>query len=172
MVDNIVHPPPYYPYYYGTNIVYKNNYVYVNDVEYVTADEFYNQAWSLAHDTEVVVQTSESESEDDWLAMGTFAVFEQDGETGTGLLIQLATSKTGLIRGNMFQETSEGVWQIFGAVEPKTQRIALRFAEDDEMILECGLWNLTQDTVPMLVHLGAGEHENWTLIRLVNSENE
>jgi len=165
----IVKPPVYYSYDYGANIVYHNNVVYINEERYTTADEFYGQAWDLAN-TESST-TVVAESANDWLSLGTFALFRDDGATDTGLIFQLATNKAGQIRGNLVNQ-DDGVWQVFGAVDTQTQRVALRLADDDELIYECGLWNLTQDTVPMLVHFDAETTEPRTLIRLVNSADD
>jgi len=165
-------PRVYYPYYYGTNVVYRDRIVYIDNVRYVTADEYYSQAWHLAHTPVVVKETSEPESADDWLTLGTFAVYEEETEKDTGLLLQLAANKHGQILGNIFDDAADKVWTVSGAVEPETQRVALRLDGDDELVYECGLWNLTQDTAPMLVHLGADEQTNWTLIRLVNSTED
>ena len=167
LLADLLNPRVYYPYYYGSNIVYRDHIVYIDDVRYVTADEFYGQAWHLAH-TPVVIEEI-SKSEDDWLSLGTFAVYKEETEKDTGLLIQLAANKNGQILGNIVDEAADKVWMVSGAVEPETQRVAFRLDGDDELVYECGLWNLTQDTAPMLVHLGTEEQAHWTLIRLVNS---
>jgi len=172
----------YYPYYYGTNIVRVPEVIYVEGarretiVVYVdgeragTSEEFYGQAKILAN-TVAPSDVTVRESADDWLALGTFSLRKDGGETDTGLIFQLAADKTGQIRGNLVNEDDE-VWQVFGAVDTETQRVALRLADDDELVYECGLWNLTQDTVPMLVHFDAETTEQRTLIRLVNPDEE
>ncbi len=105
----------------------------------------------------------------DWLPMGTFAVLRagedaEDAEVKN--VIQLATNKTGQIRGNYFSEEGDDARQLVGAVDSKSQRVALRFADDEKTVMECGLWNLTQDSVPLLVHLNENDTEQVTLIRL------
>jgi hypothetical protein len=160
----------YYPYYYGTNVIYRDRIVYVNDVEYVSSSEFYYQAQDLARSADI--GTTTSESDDDWLPMGTFAVFEDDGEKDTGLVLQLAANNNGQILGNILDEANDTVWPVSGAVEMETQRVAFRLTDDDDLVYECGLWNLTQDTAPMLVHLGEDEQTNWTLIRLADNSAE
>jgi hypothetical protein len=172
LLVDMLHPHVYYPYYYGSNVVYRDRIVYIDNVRYVTADEYYGQAWELAHSADTSVETLKSESEDDWLSLGTFAVYEEETEEDTGLLLQLAANKSGYILGNIFDEEADKVWTVSGAVEPETQRVALRLDGDEEMVYECGLWNLTQDTAPMLVHVGAEEQTNWTLIRLVHSAED
>ncbi|MDR1484940.1 MAG: hypothetical protein LBT09_08975 [Planctomycetaceae bacterium] len=57
---------------------------------------------------------------------------------------------------------------MIGAIDPKTQRVALRFVDDEKVVWECGLWNLTQDTLPVLIHSGETQIEQKTLIRLLN----
>jgi hypothetical protein len=168
-VDRVL---PYRPFYYGTNIIYRDRIVYVNNVRYVTAEEFYHQARDLAHSVEITPPTVDTEqSADDWLVMGTFAVFMDDGETNAGLILQLAANGEGEFRGNMVDEFNEDeIRQIFGALDPETQRVALRFEDDDDLILECGLWNLTQESLPLLIHLDENETEMRTLIRLAEPE--
>jgi hypothetical protein len=105
--------------------------------------------------------------------MGTFAIFEDDGETDTGLIVQLAMNKEGHFRGNLVDAVNnDNVRQIYGALEPETQRIALRFDDNEDVVLECGLWNLTQDSVPLLIHLDGESTELRTLIRLHQDEPE
>jgi hypothetical protein len=49
--------------------------------------------------------------------------------------------------------------------------VAIRPAgEGKTLVAECGLWNLTQDTVPMLVHLDKDRTEQRTLVRLTEPE--
>jgi len=166
LVDRM-HPRVYYPYYYGSNVVYRDRIVYIDNVRYVTADEFYDQARYLANRVEPS-DTVVSESASDWLTLGTFGIFKDDGETDTGLLFQLAADKHGFIHGNLVDQADDTVWLVYGSVDPDTQRVAFRLADDDELVYECGLWNLTQDTAPMLVHFDAETTEQRTLIRLVD----
>lgn len=199
-------PYPYYPYYYGNNIVYQGNMVYVNGVPYVSANEYYRQALDLARTADAlllvenqppVVQIVERPAEGlvlapadpglgnkteqhvakpidpatqfgkDWLPMGTFAFLDSEGETETNRVIQLATNKEGQIRGNYVDEQTGTVKQLIGAVDSKTQRVALRFVDEEQTVIECGLWNLTQDTVPVLVHYDEDDTDQQTLVRLV-----
>ena len=174
--------PVYYPFYYGTNVVfrervvyvdnvrYQNVYVYVNDERHSTATEFYRQAWDLAHSVAPTPAVEVAQTADDWLVMGTFAIFANSGETDTGQIIQLAASNAGEFRGNLVDEANDEVWQIYGALDPETQRVALRFEGDDYLVLECGLWNLTQETLPLLIHHGEENSEVLTLIRLTQQE--
>ncbi|MDR1964767.1 MAG: hypothetical protein LBQ50_13420 [Planctomycetaceae bacterium] len=111
-------------------------------------------------------------TEEDWLPMGTFTVLDANGNEKTGNVLQLATNKNGQIRGNYYNEETGKTRQIVGAVDSKSQRVALRFTDDEKMILECGLWNLTQDSVPLLVHFDEKNSQQLTLIRLTKPETD
>jgi hypothetical protein len=110
--------------------------------------------------------------EKDWLPMGTFTVLDANGNEKKGNILQLAVNKNGQIRGNYFNEETEQIRQIIGAIDSKSQRVALRFVDDEKMVLECGLWNLTQDSVPLLVHFDEKDSEQLTLIRLTKPETD
>ncbi|MDR2642296.1 MAG: hypothetical protein LBC74_05840 [Planctomycetaceae bacterium] len=120
-----------------------------------------------------------------WLPMGTFALLTQENENEniknvnvnedvndtqniSQEILQIAVNKMGQVRGNFVDEKNNSIRQMIGAIDPKTQRVALRFADDDKIVWECGLWNLTQDTLPVLIHSGETQIEQKTLIRLVD----
>jgi hypothetical protein len=178
---------PYYPYYYGSNVVYRGNMVYVNGVPYVSAADYYSQALILAQSTEPIVievpaeppQSAEGPTlnppvrdAEEWMPMGTFALLDDETQTDSTKVLQLATNKSGQLRGNYVDESTGVAKQIRGAVDPKSQRVAFQFDGDEKTVMECGLWNLTQDSVPLLIHLDDTKTEQKTLIRLVNAEEE
>ncbi|MDR2169480.1 MAG: hypothetical protein LBP59_04990 [Planctomycetaceae bacterium] len=211
-VHALVNANNYYPYYYGTNIVYYDNMVYVNGVPYISSAEYYRQALELARTADdlvkaemenapqVVIINQQQEQQEqakpnqpeqtqpeqiaaDWLPMGTFAflnpeidnnavnVNENNTQNISHEIVQIATNKTGQIRGNFVDEKNNTIRQLTGAIDAKTQRVAMRFVDDDKIVWECGLWNLTQDTVPILIHSGENKVEQKTLIRLVDDND-
>jgi len=188
------------PYYYGTNIYYVDDMVYINGVPYVSASVYYAQAAEIAArgvqqapvtvqvPVEVVVNVEAPSAtvetaplatdppvadapQDDWMPMGTFAILEDPKSTDASLVIQLATNKSGLIAGNVIDMKSDEVSPVYGAVDSETQRVAMRI-EGREEIVECGLWNLTQDTLPVLLHVDEGKTEERTFVRLTDPEEE
>lgn len=185
-----------YPYYYGSNIIYRGDMVYVNGVPYVSASEYYRQARALAHSADVILQEdpipltvengpilappdgSEKQTvakpalEEEWFPMGTYAFLDGEGQVESKRIIQLATNKEGRIRGNYIDEEAGTSYQLVGAVDSKTQRVAFRFVGEEDTVLECGLWNLTQDSVPVLLHRGEAETEQETLVRLAEEEDQ
>jgi hypothetical protein len=53
-----------------------------------------------------------------------------------------------------------------GGPDRNTQRVAFRVGESEDLVVETGLYNLTQDDAPVLVHFGPEQVENWLLVRL------
>ena len=180
------------PYYYGSNIVYVQDVVYVNSVPYVSSSEYYRQAQNIAiagtpppappqpsgTATAAPPQPAPPQQEgaqpaanpaDDWLPMGTFAVVADGSQTESKRILQIATNKQGQVRGNFINQETDVATELYGSVDPQTQRVAFKAKGNDSMIAECGLWNLTQDTVPMLVHFDQNRTEGRTLIRLTDN---
>jgi hypothetical protein len=50
--------------------------------------------------------------------------------------------------------------------------MAFRIGESENIVVETGLYNLTQGDVPALVHFGTDKVEQWMLVRLENPENQ
>lgn len=173
VANTILNPIPYY---YGNNVVYTDNMVYVNNVPYVSAEEYYQQAIDLAsaapapitETTVAATQTGATESE--WLPMGTFAIVSDPKQESSQRILQLATNKNGEVRGNLVNTKTDKVTELYGNVDSKTQRVAFKVVGNDEVVVECGLWNLTQDTVPILIHISKYRTEERTMIRLTQEQ--
>jgi hypothetical protein len=54
----------------------------------------------------------------------------------------------------------------------KSQRVALKLEGNDSVVVETGLYDLTNDEVPVLVHFGTERQESRTLIRLQQPEQQ
>ena len=85
--------PIYYD--YGNNVTYQDNSVYMNGQDMGTADEYYQQAQTLAT-TGAQAQTTDDEQ---WMPLGVFAMTHDD-HNKANLILQLAVNKEGIIRGN------------------------------------------------------------------------
>jgi hypothetical protein len=152
-------PPVYFD--YGVNVVYRDNYVYVNDVPVAPAPEYASQAQELAR-----VTPPPEPKKIEWMPLGTFALADTKDARNADLVLQLAISKEGLISGICFNRTNDKVVAVEGRVDPATQRVAIRFPEDDDFVLETGIYNLTQDQAPALMHVGTQRTQHWFLVRL------
>lgn len=166
--------------------------MYVNGVPYVSADEYYQQTVALANEgaditpddpnaeelwTQNTAQQETAQSDDNdpanqWMPLGTFAVLSDPKQTSSHLVMQLAMNKKGVIRGNIYNQVTDKVQQLEGAVDNQTQRVAFRITGDKDNTIECGLWNLTQESLPILVHEGKDKTLTRTLIRLSDPKDE
>ncbi|MCR4413141.1 MAG: hypothetical protein NUV77_12035 [Thermoguttaceae bacterium] len=148
---------------YGGNVTYEDGTVYYGDQPVASAEQYYDQAAQIADSG----QTTQNE---DWLPLGVFAVIAEPTQTQAEKVVQLALNKEGVIRGNLQDSLTDKVMPVVGAVDKKTQRVALKLEGNDSLVVETGLYNLTNDEVPVLVHFSADRVEDRTLIRLKQPE--
>ncbi|WP_145168164.1 hypothetical protein [Rubripirellula lacrimiformis] len=162
--------PVYYDYGSGGNVTYENNVVYINGEEVAPADEFAQSAMDLAT---VEPPASDDEAEDsDWMALGTFSVSTNDKDLEPTRTIQLAVNKQGIISGTLYNSKTDQADTVQGQVDKDTQRVAFRIGDSQDVVVETGLYNLTQEQAPALVHFGTDKVEDWLLVRLDAPEDE
>lgn len=162
--------PIYYDYGQGGNVVYTNNIVYVNGQQVATADEFAQTAAALATVPPPADEAQAAKAE--WMPLGTFAVAADEKDVDPSRVVQLAVSKEGIISGTLYNTQSDQAHTVQGRVDKETQRVAFRVGESRELVVETGLYNLTQKEAPLLVHFGADKTENWLLVRLESPQQE
>ena len=152
--------PAYYD--YGDGIYYEGEQVYMNGKPVASAEEYYQQASNLATSAPPA-QASESE----WLPLGVFAV-SRDQATDSNVLLQLAVDKKGIIAGTYYNTTTDVARPVRGGVDQKTQLAAWTFSDgkNTDIIMETGLFNLTQDQTEALVHFGKEKTQQWLMVRL------
>src|SRR5262249_11149187 len=149
-----------YYYDYGNNVTYGDDgNVYQGDTAVGTSAEYYNQAADIA-------SSGAEPTNEDWMPLGVFAIVNDESQKTSDKTIQLALNKEGVIRGNMHDAANDSVKTVSGAVDTKTQRVAFSIEGNDKAVIETGLYNLTNDEVPVLVHVGADQVEKHLLIRL------
>ena len=146
-------------------MTYQDETVYYGDQPVASAEQYYDQAEQLADSG----QTAENE---EWLPLGVFAVITEPAQTQTDKVIQLAVNKEGDLRGNLNDFLADKVTPLVGTVDKKTQRVAVKMEGNDSVVMETGLYNLTNDEVPVLVHFSADRQEGRTLIRLKQPEEQ
>jgi hypothetical protein len=156
--------PVFYDYGAGGNITYQNNNVYLNGQQLGTAREFAETAATLA--TVPPPESEEQAAEAEWLPLGTFALTTDKQDTEPNRILQLAVDKQGIISGTMYNTQSEESQAIQGSVDKETQRVAFRFGENENVVAETGLFNLTQNEAPVLMHFGPDWNETYLLVRL------
>ncbi len=103
---------------------------------------------------------------EDWMPFGTFAVLKDGEKEDFDQVLQLATNRGGIVRGNFYDEKTDQLQPVEGAIDHETQRVAFHATGDETRVYECGLWNLTQESLPLLVHEGKEKTEMKKLVRL------
>lgn len=151
--------PVYYD--YGNNVTYQDNSVFIDGQDVGTSEEYYNQAAQLA----TTGAEAEAPSDGDWLPLGVFS-FTKPDQPSSNLVVQLAVNKDGVLRGNYTDTTSNQTQTIQGSVDKTTQRVAFTVGSNTTNVVETGLYNLTKDEAPALLHFGKDRTEQWLLVRL------
>ena len=151
--------PVYYD--YGSNVTYQDNSVYVNGQDVGTSADYYNQATTLASQG----TQADAPEDGDWLPLGVFALSKNSAAT-SDVVIQLAVNKSGAIRGNYTDTVTNKTQAVAGSVDKATQRVAFQVGDNKTAVIETGLYNLTKDEAPVLVHLDKDRTEQWLLVRM------
>jgi hypothetical protein len=161
--------PVYYRYGSGGTVYYQDNVVYVNGEEYGSAEQYYQEASDLA---ESVPEINDAEAEElEWLPLGVFAL-TKEGVNASSMYLQLALSKSGIIAGTFYNESTGVTHPVEGMVDEKTQRAVWKAADgtNADLIMETGVFNLTKDQADVLVHFGPEQTQTALLVRLNESE--
>lgn len=156
--------PIFYDFGPGGNVNFIDNRVFISGADVGSTEEFAQSAADLA--TVPPPESEEELEEMEWMALGTFAVSTSEKEGEPTRFIQLAVSQTGLISGTYFNEQTEVSQTVLGMVDPQTQRVAMRLGEDEDLVMETGLYNLTLEEAPVLVHFGPDKYEFFLLVRM------
>ncbi|MDD5556563.1 MAG: hypothetical protein PHN82_04840 [bacterium] len=153
--------PVYYS--YGENVYYQDNSVYYGDQVIASADEYAEQAEQIAGSApEVAPDTVE------WMPLGVFAL-TQDGQPSgpePSQFLQLDISREGIIGGMIHDASTGDTRTIEGMADKASQRAAWTVSGTTRPVMECGVGNLTGDTVPVLLHFADGQTQQRLLVRL------
>jgi hypothetical protein len=155
--------PYYYDYGYGGNIVYRDNRVFVSGQDVGTAAAYAASAADLAYIDPSTIEPTPAEG---WKPLGTFSVATSQDEQNPPRVMQLAVNQEGLISGTILNRTSDKLYTVQGRVDPDTQRVAFTIGNDPNVVLETGLYNLTLDETPVLVHYGENSTATYLFVRL------
>lgn len=105
------------------------------------------------------------------MPLGVFAlVHEEEGESD--LFFQLAISKDGTISGTYHNTTTDETRPVQGSVDKQTQRAAWTVGDKKNTVVETGIYNLTQEETPVLIHFGDQQTQTWLMVRLEEPATE
>ncbi len=151
---------------YGSGVLYQGDTVYVEGQPVGSAEQYYDQAASLA-DSRTATQDDQSQ----WMSLGVFALV-QGSQTDATMIFQLAVNRQGIIKGTLFNKIADTTLPVHGAVDKKTQRVAWTVDDNKSTVFDTGLYNLTKDQAPALVHFGKDRTQQWLLVRLKREDEK
>jgi hypothetical protein len=105
------------------------------------------------------------------LPLGVFALSKPD-QASSDVTIQLAVDKQGVVRGNYTDTATSKTQLIQGSVDKQTQKVAFTVGDNSADLIETGLYNLTKDEAPCLLHFGKDRTEQWLLVRLKTRQQQ
>ena len=90
------------------------------------------------------------------------------------MLLQLAVSKEGFVAGTLFNESTESSRPVEGMVDKETQRAVWSPVDGKNagVVMETGIYNLTQDQATALVHFSPDKTQTWVMVRLEEPAEE
>jgi len=167
-------PPIYYDYGAGGNVVYQDNSVYVNGQDVGTQEQYAQSAMELAtvqpDDTPSTSTPDDAQADnsqdEQFLPLGTFAISTSEEDPSPTRVIQLAVDHNGIISGSYYNTSTDKTYLVQGKVDKKTQRCAFTVGDNSSTVFETGIYNLTKDEVPVLVHFGTASTKHYLLIRM------
>lgn len=104
----------------------------------------------------------------EWLPFGIFAAGKSiDQASYSTMFIQLAVNKAGEIAGTYYNSSTDQLHPLEGAIINETQQVAWTVADNPSSpLMTTGVYDLTQDVVPVQVHFPEGDEQSWVLVRL------
>ncbi|MGO8744843.1 MAG: hypothetical protein ACLQNE_02530 [Thermoguttaceae bacterium] len=150
--------PVYYE--YGNNVTYQGDEVYYGSAPVATADQYYQQAATLAQSA-----PQPDPQSTDWMPLGIFSLVQGE-QADSSTMFQLATNKSGAIAGNYYSVLTGSTIPVHGSVDKKTQRVAWTVGDNTTTVYDAGITSLTKDEAPVLLHFGKDRTQQWMLVRL------
>jgi hypothetical protein len=155
--------PLYYGYGSGGNVYYENNTVYVDGQAAGTPEQYAEQAFEHVE----AAPPPDQVEQDEWLPLGVFVLTREDVDDSNTML-ELAVNRQGVLAGTYYNESTDASRPLKGTVDPQSQRAVVGFADgrNTDVALETGIYNLTQEEAPSLLHHGTEQSIPALLVRL------
>ena len=148
-------------YVYDQNLTFKNDVIYVNGQAIGAYDDYVASARKLA-----TSRATGPNPNSRWIPLGTFALSTSEKKPKSMHAIQLVTDGIGNIQGTYANWENGTVQAIHGRIDLETQRVAFDIGGRNNLTLECGLTNLTEDKLRLWAHLPGSHSQTWLLVRM------
>ena len=153
---------------------YTDNGTYANGKEVVVGDEYSNQARELAAQGAQLLQQKVDAQEADrmeWLPLGVFSLCRSE-EGDPTMFLQLAISREGIVAGSFANTTNSEDLSVQGGADRESTRLAVTIGDQEDVVVETGLYNVTEQQSSALVHYQDGTRENWLLVKLPDPQGK
>ncbi len=168
----VVDPVPIY-YDYGTTVIYEGDQVYQNGQAPVAAAQYNAQAFDLADNApeappplpSAASEPASQPTQDEWMPLGVWALTQENKGDAT-MFFQISVNRQGVISGAFQNVVTGESMPISGSVDKKSERAAWHIGDNKDTVIECGLFNLTKDVTPVLMHFGPELTQTWLMVRL------
>jgi hypothetical protein len=104
----------------------------------------------------------------EFLPLGVYSLAPEN-QTEASIMVQLAVSKEGVLRGSYYDLVGDQEKTIHGAVDKQTQQVAWTVGSEGKVVFETALASLTDKTGPLSVHFENGQSSRWTIARFEDS---
>jgi len=156
----------YYDYGEGGNCYYEDDQVYYDGEPIATAEEYADQAMGFAEAGAGAIDEAVASNTDiEWMPLGVFALVHGDEGEPT-LYMQLQIAQDGTISGTYANTAKDTAEPIQGSVDIESQRAAWTVGDNSNTVIETGLYNLTKEESPALIHFGTEKTQEWLLVRM------
>jgi len=147
---------------------YNDNGVYANGQEVQVDDAYSKQARELAKTGADLLQKRIDAKDADkleWLPLGVYSLSDtQEGDPT--MFLQLAISKEGIVAGTFFNASTNDNLSVQGGADRESTRIGITIGDKDDVVVETGLYNLTEEQSSALIHFEGTTRQNWTLVKM------
>ena len=147
---------------------YTSQGVYANNQQVKVDDTYSKQARELAAAGKKLLQEKIDAQQADkleWLPLGVFALCQSETGDPT-MFVQLAISREGIIAGSFANTSNNENLKLQGGADRESSRIAFTIGDVDDVVIETGLADITEDQTGALAHYQNNTRENWLLVKM------
>jgi hypothetical protein len=148
--------------------------VYADGRQVKTNAAYTEQALQLARAGAEKLQQAVDEKRTDkleWLPLGVFSLNDKEDGDPT-MFLQIAVSKEAIVAGTYFNAQTNEYIQLVGGLDKETQRVAMTVGDKEDVVIETGMYNLTEDQSSALLHFEGGKIQSWTLVRMPDPQGK
>ncbi len=107
----------------------------------------------------------------EWLPLGVFALCKSQAGDPT-MFLQLAITREGIVAGSFANTTNNENLSVQGGADRESTRLAITIGDQDDVVVETGLYNVTEQQSSAVVHYQDGTRENWLLVKMPDPQGE